>query len=320
MWLLVGALAVSGCAAGASSLPHGVRSIEELRAEVVRIESILTSSFGTVEDGVLIGNAQGTVVAACMQARGWDWRFAPESVDLAATGRSVFWTEAELFLFDDERAAATEGYGLAAYLVSQERYLAELEVQAIELQGYTPDPDTMSSQDAARFELDVFGAEADRVEIVRRDGAQVSLPGSGCLAEGTIAVFGDVETYLIMTGVRQGAEDELWGRVSESRSVRSALASWRDCMEKAGYGGGSQAPVAEPRDALLLAIAAPDDEVAIATADAACKRESSLSRNFMVAFYDVGILGEFEGDLEAYREFHTSAAERARTILGLSGS
>lgn len=300
----VGAAACQGTTPPASLSAGDIATLE-------RADRIINTKL-TPEDGALLINAHGAVVQTCMQRLGWDFEVGnatPESVVGGATSMSIL----EQWTFADVASAESAGYGLETYLAE---HAAWLEGLADEGEGHIPDLDSMTPEDAARFEIDYFGTEEERVEIVERDGSRGSVPGGGCLGEAERAVYGDIEQELRLRDARGTAESDIWVATEEDGQVKDALSAWKDCVRKEGF------DFEDPHGAHDLAMVAAraedyDQERTIATTDAACKRESGLARAFEAAFLAAtnAVLPDLEDDLIALQQFEADALARAKDIL-----
>ena len=272
----------------------------------------MTDLLGSPEDGALINNAHGSLVEDCMAALGWVVDIPLMTADVIRADRSQVLTPVEAYLFDDAARAAASGYGLAGRVGSESA--AQSTIADFAAAGSLPDVAAMTPGEAERYWLDFAGAEADRVEIVELDGGTSSASGTGCLAEATKRLWGDIANEMTLVDVRDHVQYETWSVVLASRSVSSALRAWRDCISDTGF-----EDLTDPQAAVLAAEIDPDLEVAVAVAHVACTRAADLANTFGPEFYKVGtgLLGEFEGQLQAYRELHARAVDAAKEVLGL---
>lgn len=266
----------------------------------------------TPDENALIINAHGSVVEACMQQLGWDFQVGRETPETAGEPRSL--SRLEQWTFADLRSAESGGYGLEEHLAAMPAYLDRLDQQGREAR--IPDPATMSAEDVARYELDYFGAEAERIEIIERDGSTASVPGGGCLGEASRAVWGDIEQELRLRDARGAAEADIWGATLADDAVGDALDAWKDCVTQEGY------EFEDPHGAFEVALTAAQSgdferERLIAASDARCKVESGLDRAVQTAFLAAtnAVLPDLEDDLLALQQFEAAALERAKDIL-----
>lgn len=265
-----------------------------------------------VENALLI-NAHGALVEACMQQLGWEFEVPTVTPEMASGGPG-FLTQVEQWTFADESSAGTEGYGFEAYLAEQSAWLADAD--EVDSEARLPDPTTMSAEDAARYELDYFGTDEERVQIVERDGSPSSVPGGGCLGEASLAVWGDIEQELRLRDARGTAESEIWEATHANGAVIETLDAWKDCVAEEGY------EVEAPGDAVEIALTAAQSgdferERLIAAADASCKADTGLDRAVQAAFLEAAntALPDLEDDLLALQKFEAAALERAKDIL-----
>lgn len=302
------AVAVAACQA----TPPPARLGEDDISRLERAERIIQTEI-TPEENALIINAHGAVVETCMQALGWDFQVGIETPETGTGGpRSL--SQLEQWTFSDVEAAESTGYGFEAHLAAISEYLER--IGEVDGEARIPDPTTMSAEDAARYELDYFGTEEERVEIVERDGSHSSVAGGGCLGEASLAVWGDIEQELRLRDARGTAEADIWVSTLDDAAVLDALEAWKNCVTAEGY------EVEDPQSAFELALSAAqsgdfDRERAIATVDARCKADSGLDRAVQAAFLAAtnAVLPDLEDDLLALQEFEAAALERAKEIL-----
>lgn len=306
--LALGTAACQGVAAPASP-PASLGPSELVTLE--RADRVIQTRV-TPEENALIINAQGTVVESCMQQLGWDFQVGRETPETADEPRSL--SRLEQWTFADLRSAESGGYGLEEHLAAMPAYLDRLDQQGREAR--IPDLATMSAEDAARYELEYFGAESERIEIIERDGSAASVPGGGCLGEGSRAIWGDIEQELRLRDARGTAGADIWEATLADDVVGDALDAWKGCVAQDGY------EFEDPQDAFEVALTAAQSgdferERLIAGSDARCKVESGLDRAVQTAFLGAtnAVLPDLEDDLLALQQFEAAALERATDIL-----
>jgi hypothetical protein len=303
--LVVGTVSCQGQPPLASLEPEDITSLRQA-------DRIISTEVTPVENALLI-NAHGAVVEACMQRLGWDFE-VPAATPEEASGGPAYLTLLEQWTFVDAPSAEAEGYGFEAYLAEVAAYLAQ--VGELDREARIPDPTSMSPEDAARYELDYFGTEEERVEIVERDGSTSSVAGGGCLGEASRAVWGDIEQELRLRDARGTAEADIWGATLADDAVSDTLNAWRSCVRQEGL------EFEDPPHAVAAALTSAqagdfDSENLIAEADATCKIESGLDGAVQTAFLTAAnvVLPELEDDLLALQQFEAAALERAKDIL-----
>lgn len=286
--------------------PAEQRTIEEA-------DRIINSTL-TPDEWAQIGNAQNAVIEACMQELGWDFEFGTVTAETESAGPDTL-SDLEQWTFADVSSAESVGYGFKPYLAEHAQWLATLD--ETEGDSRIPDPVTMSPDDAARFEVDYSGTEAERIVITERDGSHGGIAGGGCLAEGGRALYVDIEREFWLNDARGTAVGDIWLATVEDPAVKDALDWWRDCMAE------ERVPFADPNQAFsgALRYAQAGDyaqERLIASADAACKVESALDRAVNAAFLAATnlVLPALEEDLIALQELEEDALVRAKEILG----
>jgi len=292
-------------AAIASLAPDEMRSVEEA-------DRIINTTL-TADESAMLVNAHGAVVEACMQELGWDYEVGTATPETESGGPS-FPSHLEQWTFADVSSAEVVGYGFESYLAEHAVWLQGLD--EAEGEARTLDPDTLKPDDAARFYVEFFGTEEERVEIVERDGSGAGRAGGGCMAEADRALYGDIEREMWLRDARGTAESDIWVATLEDQAVVEVLDWWRECVaEREVY-------FADPEQAFsgALKFAQAGDhaqERLIASADAACKVESSLDRAVQAAFLAAtnAVLPDLEADLLALQQLEEEALARARVIL-----
>lgn len=292
-----------------SLAPDEMRTIEES-------DRIINATL-TPQEWAIVANAHGAVVEACMQELGWDFELGTATAETETDGPSTL-SNLEQWTFADISSAQSVGYGFESYLAEHASWLETLNDSGGGAR--IPDPVTMRPEDAARFEVDYFGTEEERVEIVERDGSNSSGPGGGCIAEATRALYGDLEQEMWLRDARGTAESDIWMATLEDQAVTDALDWWRECVAQRGV------YFVDPQQAFDGAIkfAQSGDyaqERLIASADAACKVESGLDRAVSAAFLSAtnAVLPALEEDLLALQHLEEGALVRAQEILPAGG-
>lgn len=296
------------------SLPPA--AIDQLAA-IQRADDIISTNL-TAGESALIVNAHGAVVESCMQELGWDFRVGTATADTESIPGSL--SQLEQWTFTDVASAESVGFDLQRHIAEAAAYHEVLERDAGE--AHIPDPVTMSPEDAARYELDYFGTEDERVEILERDGSHSSLAGGGCWGQAQRAVFGDdMEREMWLRDARGTAESDIWEATLSDDAVNDALDSWKGCVRGRGH------EFEDPHGAFDSAADAAragdfDQERSIATTHAECVAESNLDLAVAAAFLSAtnAVLPELEDDLLALQELEEDALARAKDILGFEDS
>lgn len=304
------AIVASGCRAG--SVPSSFTPGQ--MASIADIDRLLSSTL-TPEEQALLINAHGSVVEACMQKRGWDFRVGVASPEIAGGGPSPL-TTFEQWTFSEVAFAQASGFDLRTYVRERKAFLDGLEGNDGSV--HIPDPKLMAPDEAQRYDLDYFGTDAERVEIIERDGSRASVPGGGCLGDAERAVYGDIALELRLQDARTSADAEIWGRTLSNGSVTDALSTWKGCVDRGGH--QFEDPVAAFAGALAAAqVEDFDGEREIAVLSAQCSADSGLAMAVKAAFLEAGqgTIDELEEDLIALQEFEQDALARAKDILRL---
>jgi len=284
-------------------------------AAIQRADAIISPSLSAAESALVV-NAHGGVVESCMQQLGWDFRTETATAETESGPGSL--SALEQWTFTDVAAAESVGFGLQSHLAEVAAYIEQLDLDAGEAR--IPDPLTMSPEDAARYELDFFGREEERIEITERDGSHSGMSGGGCIAEAERALFGDIEQAMWLRDARGTAESDIWMATVSDEAVSDALESWKGCVRERGY------EFDDPHHAFDSAANAAragdfDEERSIATTHAECTAESNLDLAVAAAFLSAtnAVLPELEHDLLALQQLEEDALSRAKDILGFEG-
>ena len=297
----------------ASPQPAGLDQL----ASIQRADRLINTNL-TPEESAIVGNAHEEVVETCMQELGWDFELGTHSPEAIGGWPSTL-SELDQWTFADVAAAESAGYGLESYLAEHFAFLETLD--ELEGEARIPDQTAMSPEDSARFEVEYFGTEEERIEIIERDGSGAGRAGGGCLGEGSRAVVGDIEREMWLIDARGTAQSDIWEATFADAAVVDALGTWRRCVL-----GELGVVLEDPHDAFDAAMSAAqsgdyEQERLVATADAECKAESGLDLAVQAAFLSAtnALLPEFEDDLIALQQFEQEALARAKEILGFGG-
>lgn len=287
-------------------------AIDQLAA-VQRADRIISTTLTAGESALLV-NAHGAVVESCMQQLGWDFQVGTATPETESGGPSSL-SELEQWTFADVASAESIGYGLRTHLAEVAAFINRLESESGE--AHIPDPATMSAEDAARYELDYFGTEDERIEITERDGSHSGKPGGGCLGGAERALYGDIEQEMWLRDARGTAESDIWMATLSDEAVKDAFDSWKECVRESGF------EFEDPHHAFESALSAAsagdfDQERVIATTHAKCTVESNLDLAVAAAFLSAtnAVLPELEDDLLALQRLEEEALARAKDILG----
>ena len=283
---------------------------------IQRADAILSPTL-TAAEWALVANAHSGVIESCMQQLGWDFQYGTATAETESEGPSSL-SQLEQWTFSDVASAQAVGFDLQRHLAEVAALREVLERDAGE--AHIPDPLTMDAEDAARFELDFFGREDERIEITERDGSHSSMSGGGCVAEGERELYGDIAQAMWLRDARGTAESNIWEATLSDDAVGEALESWKGCVREREY------EFEDPHAAFDLAMDAAqagdfEQERVIATAHAECVAESNLDLAVAAAFLSAtnSVLPELEDDLLALQQLEEDALVRAKEILGFEG-
>jgi hypothetical protein len=283
-------------------------------AAIQRADGIISTTLTPEENAaVVIGHT--AAVESCMRQLGWDFEFGTATPEEAA-GITTTLTELEQWTFSDVASARASGYGLQERLAGVHAFVAGLEPHEGEVR--IPDQATMNPVDAERFEVEYFGTEDERIEILERDGSHSGMPGGGCLGAAHRELYGDIAREMWLRDARGTAESDIWVAVESDGAVQAAWTSWQACIGERGF--AFENPNAAFETALRATFAGDHvQERAIATAHAECAVESNLDVAVTAAFFAASqaVLPGLEQDLIALQRLEEEAAVRGREILGL---
>jgi hypothetical protein len=313
---LSGSLRQPGSPLAPSSTPQDstrpAAGLDQLAA-IQRADAIISTRL-TAGESALVVNAHGAVAESCMQQLGWDFEVGTATADTESGGPSSL-SELEQWTFTDVASAESVGFGLQSHLAEAAAFIDQLELDAGE--AHIPDQETMTPEDAARYELDYFGREDERIEITERDGSHSGQSGGGCIAEAERAVFGDIAKAMWLRDARGTAQSDIWMATLSDEAVKDALDSWKGCVQGRGHAFD------DPHQAFDAAASAAqagdfDQERVIAAAHAECVAESNLDLAVAAAFLSAtnAVLPELEDDLLALQQLEEDALSRAKDILG----
>ncbi len=283
-------------------------------AAALEADALLSTRLTGGENAFVV-HAHGEVVERCMQELGWDYELAPVIAEGEPYPYPGSLSDLRQWTFADVEAAGSVGYGLQAHLGD---IAAAIEAMDAGDRVSIPEPLSMRPEDAARFELDFFGTEEERIEILERDGSHAGKAGGGCMGEADRTLHGDIEREMWLRDARGTASSDIWVAVKADGAVADALKSWIDCLGSRGV------EFTDPGRAYAAAleVAASGDfaeERRIATAHAECAVESNLHRVVATAFASVAnaVLPGLQGDLIALQQLEAGAVGRAKDVLGV---
>ena len=281
-------------------------------AAAQEVDAIMSTRL-TGEENAIVVHAHGEAVERCMQALGWDYELAPAIPEGEPYPYPGALSELAQWTFADVESAQSDGYGLQPHMAAIAGAIDRMDAgERVSI----PDPTTMGAEDAARFELDFFGSEEERIEILERDGSHAGRAGGGCMAEADRALYGDIETEMWLQDARGTASSDIWVAVKADGAVIGAWKSWAVCMHSRGHAFGD--PVGAYAAALTAASSGNfEEEHRIAIAHAECTKESDLDSAVTAAFVAAAstTFPELEADLVALQELEAEAVGRAKEIL-----
>ncbi|MGH8826651.1 MAG: hypothetical protein ACRDVZ_03415, partial [Jiangellaceae bacterium] len=175
-----------------------------------------------------------------------------------------------------------------------------------------PDKDDVGAWNPSEVELLVVkGPEAGSANVP--DDTQGNpLPDGGCGGEATAALGGFSEDF----GLPDGLTGESYERAESDSRVKAAVDEWAACMDRAGYEYES---IWEPNNADWPDPAGPE-EIAVATADVACKAETNLAGIWLAVetAYQNQLIEENAEKLAELKAWRDNYLHNAAEALGAS--
>ncbi|MFF4989573.1 hypothetical protein ACFY19_20440 [Streptosporangium saharense] len=164
--------------------------------------------------------------------------------------------------------------------------------------------------------------DGHRAEATLPGITKVGIPAGGCIGEAYNQLYGDLQTYIRVSGVMNGLGIPLKGRWGKDPQVLAASEPWRQCMKSKGL------PFKEWKDAVEAAAKIYEDnklsrqqahpeEIRIATADAECSVQTGKStvERARFTYYQQQLLKEWEPQIGQYKQIREAALVKARAEL-----
>jgi hypothetical protein len=143
------------------------------------------------------------------------------------------------------------------------------------------------------------------------DGSTGNTVENGCLADARREIWGDdLTTWAVQDMVSKNVLAKIVARTSTSDEVESATEEWTDCMSRAGFDFSS---VDE-----AVGAAGTANEIAVASADSACRVESNITFEWTAQFESIAadVMGTDGPQLSAYLDSVKLAAAKAADLVG----
>ncbi|MFF3490078.1 hypothetical protein ACFYWS_01895 [Streptomyces sp. NPDC002795] len=212
-----------------------------------------------------VAHAQELLTQQCMAGRGFRYGVAkpPTADELRTPG----------YVLDDPRWAREYGYGGQLQRERNSARKADPNVARYR---------TLSRDGQLRWNNALFGGpESGTVEARTPGGGTVSMATGGCNAEALRALYGDLGTWFAADKTVSGLGSLYEPRIKRSKRFVSAVDSWSRCMRDKGHRYTNPTSLRERVPALTHGLNDPRAhavEVRLATAEAACARDSGLGR------------------------------------------
>jgi hypothetical protein len=245
------------------------------------------------DDQRLLVRAERESTRRCMAARGFDH---PAQVANPSGGDDP-WRP-------DMDARRSRGYGFTDPGPSAE--------------GQYP-PDLPASRRAA-YARALSGDPGQRATLQLSSGPRFTFATTGCIAEGRIALFGDVVDAARVAYVPQEAYNALHGRIAEDAAMDEAMKRWAACMKDRGHPypsmSAARADAGRGPDAAGHA-SARQFEIQRAVADGGCALAAGVPEvvDRVGRRYAAGLAAEQRRDLNLAAELRATGLRRARDLV-----
>jgi len=195
---------------------------------------------------------------------------------------------------DDEELAARAGYDFFDVLLDN--------------RPPAPLPDT-----SAEWETAFFGDWESRYEVRSEDGEMVSRPGSGCIWEADLVLYGaDPAAHFELTLAYQGVLGEASDRFFADPERAEVIAEWSACMLGNGY------DISEVYDTSTLRSEADPAGKAAAVTDAQCKGKADLVQRLtqIESAIQAAVLAENADLVENWLASTERSVDNAKAAIG----
>ncbi|SEM63629.1 hypothetical protein [Nonomuraea pusilla] len=305
--LLLAACSHAGASPGAARPSPSAPAGQATGAEVT-----FMAAYGSYDEQRILDRALQVKIARCMAMNGFTYHLSSAGTSSSEMARKQWGGQFRMDLTnDDVTKSRREGYGFN---------------REPGRQAAPKDPNSfVSSLPPARQQAwnRAMQGGGGRAEANLPGIARVAIPSEGCIGEAYNELYGDLQTYIRVSGVMNGLGIPLKDRWEKDPQVVAAAEPWRRCMNSKGF------PFKVWRDAVGAAVKLYEDknasrqkahpeEIRIATADAECSVQTGKSRveRARFAHYQQQVPEEWEPQIGQYKQIREAALTRAQVELG----
>ncbi|MGW2158423.1 hypothetical protein [Nonomuraea sp. NPDC001699] len=247
----------------------------------------------TLQEGVLLHDAEQLLVKQCMQQGGFAYWVVEN--DPAPDFP---------YVLDDANVARGRGYGTAASGKSSPH--------PNKVHGMSLPPDQRQAWLAA-----IHGSLTDeQFEATLPSGGRVLHSARGCTSQAQQQLYGDARTWFRVKEIKANLRAVKYDDVSGDPAFATAMGNWADCMRGQGQAFGSPGEI---RAALNESRQSGTEARwrRIAVTEATCAQQSGISATAhrLDQHYEQRLQAEYREELVTWRRLALSALPRARTII-----
>lgn len=311
---VAGGLSLAACSHGGAPPEAARSSPASSAAQAADPEARFMAAYGSYADQAILNKALQVKIARCMAMHGLTYHISKSSTAASSTeteGEEHWGGQFRMDLTNDDiTKSRREGYGLYRQPTGQ---------------SAPKDPnDYVNSLSPSRrqaWNKAMFG-DGGRAEAALPGITKVGIPSEGCIGEAHNQLYGDLQTYIRVSGVVNGLGIPLKGRWGKDPQVLAATGPWRQCMNSRGFpfkvwSDAVEAAAHLYEDKNVSRRHAHPEEIHIATADAECSVQTGKSRveHARFAAYQQELLKEWEPQIGQYKQTREAALVKARAEL-----
>ncbi|MEV4383509.1 hypothetical protein [Streptosporangium sp. NPDC049644] len=311
---VAGGLSLTACSQGGAPPEAAHSSPASSSTQVTDPQATFMAAYGSHADRVTLSKAMQVKIARCMALHGFTYRTSKPGAaeEATGTGGAVWGDQFRLDLTNDDiTKSRREGYGL--YRRTDGR-----------AEPKDPNATYVNSLSPSRrkaWDKAMLG-DGGRAEATIPGITRVAIPAEGCIGDAHMELYGDLQTYVHVSGVMNGLGIPLKGRWGKDPQVLAAAESWRQCMHSKGFAFKAWSDAWEAsaelyEDKNVSRQQAHPEEIRIATADAECSVQTGKSRVERARFatYQQEVLKEWAPQIGQYKQIREAALVKARAEL-----
>jgi hypothetical protein len=265
-------------------------------------------------DARAIWEAQRKLIRGCMLAKGINFTYPAWEVGQAReayTTRDLAVSSTAKKAFANPTWARGHGYGFDAKAFSA--------AQNVPATQKVPQPGGGGVLDA-KADAALYGTGPGETLELAKGLGQVTYPTTGCQAEATRRLYGDLKQFYMLRDTRTQVSN-LNSQVASAPAVSASLVKWRACMSSRGFASfrGQSDAFGKVYTAYLSHQSnARELELSIAPADAACTVSSGYGEAFTATEENLASSARrtMNGAIAGFLETQRRAVSAATTILG----